>query len=58
LVVLSPQQILDCSRVDFKNQGCDGGYADEAFSYVIANGIGKKIILKIKNIQTNIKYFF
>lgn len=42
LVVLSPQQILDCSKIDFKNQGCDGGYADEAFSYVIANGIGKK----------------
>lgn len=39
LVVLAPQQILDCSQKGYKNQGCDGGYADESFLYVQDQGL-------------------
>ncbi len=39
LVVLSPQQIVDCSQKDYKNQGCDGGFADDSLAYVQNNGL-------------------
>ncbi|CAG9857256.1 unnamed protein product [Phyllotreta striolata] len=40
-VLLSPQELIDCST-HYKNRGCSGGSAKEAFKYIINNGLGSE----------------
>lgn len=37
LISLSEQNLIDCSR-NFGNHACMGGWPDNAFKYIIANG--------------------
>lgn len=37
---LSSQSLLDCARKPYyKSDGCDGGFLDDAFSFIMANGL-------------------
>ncbi|XP_055389411.1 procathepsin L-like [Condylostylus longicornis] len=39
LVQLSHQELLDCSHM-YGNYGCDGGYMEDVYTYIMLHGIG------------------
>ena len=46
----APQQIMDCSSA-YGNQGCNGGLASAAFSYVIKSGLTYETYYPYKAVQ-------
>ena len=36
LTALSEEELVDCDRS--RDQGCDGGYTDDAFGFIVSNG--------------------
>jgi len=56
LTLLSPQQLIDCSRT-YGNQGCYGGWMDYAFQYVKKKGIATEENYPYKAINQKCKIF-
>lgn len=57
-VVLSPQQIVDCSgrSTIYKNLGCDGGGIESSFEYVKLNGLESETDYPYRNRQSKCTY--
>lgn len=57
LVNLSQQELVDCAIGVYENQGCHGGYMDNAFRYVIDRGITDDTSYPYKGRETSCQNF-
>lgn len=55
LDTMSYQQVLDCSGA-YGNEGCQGGFMDQAFWYIQDNGLASSKTYPNKNINQNCTY--
>ena len=67
LTDFSEQQLVDCSvgitvvkflfdQTDFGNEGCEGGFMDKAFQYILKNGLEKSDVYKYNATDGECKY--
>ena len=55
MIIFSKQQVVDCSG-KFQNEGCDGGYMQEVFEYVMEYGIERESDYKYRGYDEKCKY--
>lgn len=55
LVKFSDQQVIDCSE-DYGNEGCGGGFMDQAFWYMIDQGLAGNKTYPYVGSKQNCKY--
>ena len=48
MVSFSEQELVDCAGGKYENEGCGGGFMDNAFQYVIDNGITTETVYPYK----------